>query len=56
MYLSADFGTSANVEFSRVVATGLTTIFYLVIWKHQRGNVFIFFTTETKRFVCEASK
>jgi hypothetical protein len=43
VHLSADLGASANVDFDRGVATGLATTFYLVIWQHNRGNVFMLF-------------
>jgi hypothetical protein len=44
MHLSADLGASADVDFDGGVATGLPTTFYLVIWQHNRGNVFVLFS------------
>jgi hypothetical protein len=44
VHLSADLGASADVYFDGGVATGLATTFYLVIWQHNRGNVFMFFS------------
>jgi hypothetical protein len=38
VHLSADLAASADV------ATGLATTFYLVIWQHNRGNVFMLFS------------
>jgi membrane-bound metal-dependent hydrolase YbcI (DUF457 family) len=43
-HLSADLGASADVDFDGGVATGLATTFYLVIWQHHRGNVFMLFS------------
>jgi hypothetical protein len=33
-----------NVDFDGGVATCLATTFYLVIWQHNRGNVFMLFS------------
>jgi hypothetical protein len=38
VHLSADLGASADVDFDGGVATGLATIFYLVIGQHNRGT------------------
>jgi hypothetical protein len=38
VHLSADLGANADV------VTGLATTFYLVIWQHNRGNVFMLFS------------
>jgi hypothetical protein len=44
VHLSADLGASADFDFDGGVATGLATTFYLVIWQHNRGNVFMLFS------------
>jgi hypothetical protein len=43
VYLSAGLEASADIDFDGGLATGLATTFYLVIWQHNRGNVFMFF-------------
>jgi hypothetical protein len=45
VHLSADPEASADVDFDGGVATGLATTFYLVIWQHNRGNVFMLFSS-----------
>jgi hypothetical protein len=35
VFLSADLGASADVDFDGGVATGPATTFYLVIWQHS---------------------
>jgi hypothetical protein len=42
VHLSADLGASTDVS------TGLATTFYLVIWQHNRGNVFMLFSCVKK--------
>jgi hypothetical protein len=44
VHLSAHLGASADVNFEGDVATGLATTLYLVIWQHNRGNVFMLFS------------
>jgi hypothetical protein len=45
VHLSADLGARADVDFDGgMMATGLATTFYLVIWQHNRGNVFMLFS------------
>jgi hypothetical protein len=44
VHLSADLGASADVDFDGGVTTGLATTFYLVIWQHNRDNVFMLFS------------
>jgi hypothetical protein len=44
VHLSADLGANTDDDFDGGVATDLATTFYLVIWKHNRGNVFMLFS------------